>query len=112
MATEQAPQSPSAQPSLEPVSPVERRYSSKVKLGEQSAETRRPFNVKSIAWPIWLSGRILETAWVAIFPTLRQLRDYRQGLLKLSLRNGECRGRRCHSRSINSGRRHEVPGIG
>src|SRR6267154_523403 len=53
MATEHAPQSPSAQPSFEPVKPCARRYSSKVVFGEQpSILSWRPFRVNSMAVPI------------------------------------------------------------
>ena len=50
MATEHAPQSPSAQPSFEPVSPEPRRYSSRVVFGETSVtRTRWPFKINSNA---------------------------------------------------------------
>src|SRR6185436_20479938 len=48
MATEHAPQSPSAQPSFAPVNPRLRRYSRSVVLGEQfSTQAERPFKVNS-----------------------------------------------------------------
>ena len=50
MTTEQAPQSPSAQPSLAPVRPDPRRYSSSVVLGETpSRRTLRPLRINSMA---------------------------------------------------------------
>src|SRR5262245_25373726 len=50
MATEHAPQSPSAQPSFEPVKPRARKNSSNVVFGETSvARTGLPFNVNSNA---------------------------------------------------------------
>src|SRR5579871_5606335 len=48
MATEHAPQSPSAQPSFEPVCPALRRCSRRVTFGEKfSSLTGRPFSVNS-----------------------------------------------------------------
>src|ERR1039458_3237673 len=56
MATEQAPQSPSAQPSLAPVRPVLRRYSSRGVFGETSSTRRlRPLSVNSMA--LGISGK-------------------------------------------------------
>src|ERR1700704_2200884 len=50
MATEHAPQSPSAQPSFDPVRPEARSHSSKVMLGEtESTRTAWPFSRNSIA---------------------------------------------------------------
>src|SRR4051794_7957377 len=51
IATEQAPQSPSAQPSFEPVRPLRRSQSSSVTFGEtESIETSFPFSRNSIAF--------------------------------------------------------------
>ncbi len=53
MATVHAPQSPSAQPSFAPVSPLARKNSSSVVLGETSAtRTDRPFRMNSNALAI------------------------------------------------------------
>ena len=60
MATEQAPQSPSAQPSFDPVRPVERSQSSSVTLGEtEASRTVFPFKRNSIV-PLTLCAPILQ----------------------------------------------------